>query len=141
MEWAPIEHGSEPPSREVTGWQILALQADPQTLENAKQCWEENVEQRTPLDDTCSLADVAEEATWIQETLTAALNQHAKPIRVTPRSKRWWSPEIKEACEVYGQARRAWQAQNISTASLTEARNSYWSQDGRLVYNSSNDIM
>ena len=126
MEWAPIEHGSEPPSREVTGWQIQALQADPQALEYAKQCWEANAEQRTPLDDTCSLVDVAEEAAWIQETLSMVLNQHAKPIRVSPRSKRWWSTEIKEAREVYCQARRAWQAQKISTASLTEARNSYY---------------
>lgn len=72
------------------------------------------------------VADVAEEAVWIQKTLTTVLNQHAKPIRVTPRSKRWWGPAIKEAREGYCQARRAWQAQKISTASLTEARNSYY---------------
>jgi hypothetical protein len=124
MEWAPIEHASEPPSKEVTGWQIQALQADPQALDNARQSWQANA--RAQLNDTCSADELTCEAIWIQETLTAVLNQHAKPIRVTPRSKRWWNHEIKEAREVYSQARRAWQAQNISTDSLREARNSYY---------------
>ena len=126
MEWATIEHLSEPPSREVTGWQIQALQADPQNLENAERSWQAYSEQRTQLDDTCSADELAGEAVWIQETLTAVLDQHAQPVWVTPRSKRWWNQEIKDARGVYCQARRAWQVQIISTNELREARNSYY---------------
>jgi hypothetical protein len=105
MEWTPMEHGSMPPSKEVTGWQIPALQADPQTLEAAKQTWQAYAKERHQLNDRCSAYDLTIEATWIQETLTIALNQHAKPVRVTPRSKRWWNQEIRDAREEYCQAR------------------------------------
>jgi hypothetical protein len=88
MEWAPIEQGWEPPSAEVTGWQIQALQADSQALEEAKEMWQAEAERRELLNDACSSADVEEEAIWVQETLTAVLDRHAKPVRVTPRSKR-----------------------------------------------------
>jgi hypothetical protein len=114
------------PSMKVIGWQILALQADPHAHEIAKQAWHTYAEQMNQLSDTCSTHDLASEATWVQETLTVVLNQHAKPIRVNPRSKRWWNQEIRDARENYGQARRAWQAQTISTDSHKEARNSYY---------------
>jgi ribonuclease HI len=126
MEWASMEHGSMAPSKEVTGWQIQALEADPQTLEATKHTWQTYAEQRDQLSDTCSVDDLTTEAIWAQETLTAVLNQHAKPVRVTPRSKRWWSQEIRDAREDYSQARRAWQAQEIPTDSYHETRNNYY---------------
>ena len=67
--------------------------------------WQSNAEQRGLLDDTCLAAEVEEEAIWVQETLTAVLNQYAKPVRVTPRSKRWWNRDVKGAREAYCQAR------------------------------------
>ncbi|KAJ5453717.1 uncharacterized protein N7458_004673 [Penicillium daleae] len=126
MKWVPIENGWEPPSSEVTGWQIQALQADSQTLENAKQMWQANAEQRGLLDDACSVAEVEGEAVWVQEKLTAVLDQYAKPVRVTPRSKRWWNRDVKGARGAYCQARRAWQGQHITTTDLREARNDYY---------------
>jgi ribonuclease HI len=126
MEWAPIEHGWEPPSDGVTGWQIQALQADSQALEYAKRMWQANAERRGLLDDACSVTEVEGEAVWIQETLTAVLDQYAKPVRVTPRSKRWWNRDVKWAREAYCQARRAWQGQHITTTDLREARNDYY---------------
>ena len=121
-----MEHGWEPPSDEVTGWQIQALQADSHALEEAKQMWQSNAEQRGLLDDICLAAEVEEEAIWVQETLTAVLDQYAKPVRVTPRSKRWWNRDVKEARETYCQARRAWQGQHITTTDLRETRNDYY---------------
>jgi len=72
------------------------------------------------LGDSCSSEDLAGEAVWIQEALTAVLNQHAKQLQVTPLSKHWWETEIKEARRTYSHARRAWQEKGISTAELRE---------------------
>ena len=114
------------PSAEVTGWQIQALQADSQALEEAQEMWQAEAERRELLNDACSSADVEEQAIWVQETLTAVLDRYAKPVRVTPRSKRWWNRDVKEAREAYCQARRAWQGQHIATTDLREARNDYY---------------
>lgn len=118
MEWAPLEQKLAAPSQDVTGWQIQALQANTQALEEAKQGWQKRAQSRPCLGDTCSTEDLAGEAIWIREALTAVLNQHAKQLRVTPQSKRWWGPEIKQARRTYSQARRAWQEQEISTTEL-----------------------
>src|SRR5699024_8952302 len=83
-------------------------------------------QERTQLDDTCSMEDLTREAVWIQENLTGILNQHARPVRITPRSERWWNQEIKEARTAYSRARRAEQEQAISTQELKDARNSYY---------------
>src|SRR5699024_9070943 len=107
-------------------WQIQTLQANAQALEEAKGDWQTRTESRPCLGDSCSSEDLAGEAIWIQEALTAVLNQHAKQLRVTPLSKRWWGMEIKETRRTYSRARRAWQEQGISTAELREVRNSYY---------------
>lgn len=69
---------------------------------------------------------MAREATCIQENLTIILNQRAKPARVSPRSKRWWNQEIKDARTAYNHARRTWQMQATPTEELREARNHYY---------------
>ncbi|ODM14623.1 hypothetical protein SI65_09968 [Aspergillus cristatus] len=122
----PLERIPATPSQDVTGWQIQTLQANPQALEEAKGDWQARTESRPCLGDSCSSEDLAGEAIWIQEALTAVLNRHAKQLRVTPLSKRWWGTEIKEARRTYSQARRAWQGQEISTTELREVRNSYY---------------
>ncbi|ODM18159.1 hypothetical protein SI65_06030 [Aspergillus cristatus] len=126
MEWTSLERISTIPSQYVTGWQIQTLQANPQALEEAKGDWQARTESRPCLGNSCSSEDLAGEAIWIQEALTAVLNRHAKQLRVTPLSKRWWGTEIKEARRTYSQARRAWQGQEISTTELREVRNSYY---------------
>jgi hypothetical protein len=85
--------------------------------------WQLNAGQRVLLDDICLAAQVEEEAIWVQETLTAVLDQYAKPVTVTLRLKRWWNRSVTEAREAYSHARRAWQAQHITTTDLQEARN------------------
>ena len=126
MEWTPLEQGITATSQNVTGWQIQTLQANAQALEEAKQDWQTRAQSQPYLGDTCSAEDLAGEAIWIQETLTAVLNQHAKQLRVTPQSKRWWGPEIKEARRTYSHARQEWKGQGISTTALREVRNSYY---------------
>ena len=126
MEWTPLEQGITATSQNVTGWQIQTLQANTQALEEAKQDWQTRAQSQPYLGDTCSAEDLAGEAIWIQETLTAVLNQHAKQLRVTPQSKHWWGPEIKEARRTYSHARQEWKGQEISTTELKEVRNSYY---------------
>ncbi|KAL2004467.1 hypothetical protein VTN00DRAFT_3496 [Thermoascus crustaceus] len=87
MEWSPLRKDPREPSKEITCWQIQALQADTEALNQAMQDWQTQATGRQSLTDNCTEEDVLEEATWIQNTLTAILNQHAKPIRVSPASK------------------------------------------------------
>ena len=125
MEWTPLEQEVSATSHNVTGWQIQTLQANTQVLEEAKWDWQTRAQSRPPLGDTCSAEDLAGEAIWIQETLTAVLNQHAKQLRVTPQLKRWWGPVIREARGTYSHARKR-KGQEISTTELREVRNSYY---------------
>src|SRR5699024_8586358 len=126
MEWPSLERKLTAPSQHITGWQIQTLRANAQALGEAKADWQARTESRPCLGDSCSSEDLAGEAIWIQEALTAVLNQHAKQLRVTPLSKRWWGTEIKEARRTYSHARRAWQGQEISTAELRKIRNNYY---------------
>ena len=63
MEWGELERSLAPPSREVTGWQIQALQANPQALEAAKHTWQIQAQERSWLGDSCLAEDLAREAT------------------------------------------------------------------------------
>ena len=92
----------------------------------ASTAWKDSVAIRPPLSDNCSEEDIAIEALWIQETLTEVLNQYAKPIRLTPYSKRWWGAEVKEARRTYTRAQRAWRAGNLTDEEHREARNTYY---------------
>ncbi|KKA20574.1 reverse transcriptase [Rasamsonia emersonii CBS 393.64] len=76
--------------------------------------------------DACTEEDIAREASWIQESMTAVLNQFAKPIRVCSCSKRWWQAEVKLARGTYTQARRAWQTGTLGDREHREARNTYY---------------
>ena len=105
MKWGELEQFLMPSSREVTGWQIQALQANPQALEAAKHTWQIQAQERSWLGDSCLAEDLAREATWIQKSLTIILNQHTKPVQVSPRSKHWWNQEIKDAHTAYNHAR------------------------------------
>jgi hypothetical protein len=62
----------------------------------------------------------------VEEALTEILNQYAKPIKLSPFSKRWWSQEIKEARRDYAQARRAWKTGFLDETEYREARNTFY---------------
>ena len=105
--------GAETPvenSRAITGWQIQGLLADSEALGKATQAWKDLTACRSLLSDSSTEGDIAMEAIWIQDTLTEVLNQHAKPIKLTPYSKRWWGTQVTEARRVYARVRRLWQS-------------------------------
>ena len=60
------------------------------------------------------------------EALTDFLNQHAKQVRATAYSKRWWGPRVIEGRAIYTQARTRFQQGIIGTKGLREARNCYY---------------
>jgi hypothetical protein len=121
VEWKDLERRSTETSKQVTGWQIQSLQADPKALENAKQTWDTLATGQPALLDSCSRADVEKKAVWLQSTLTQVLNEHAKPIRVTPFSKRWWGPWVKNSRQAYARAKRTWKAGLGTDQELKEA--------------------
>ena len=126
VEWDEMGQpiGNQP--REVTGWDIEGLLADLDALEAASKDWKSNGEGRPALTDGCVQSDVAEEAAWIQATLTEVINQHARQLRVTAYSKRWWGPRVKSERRLYGQAKRAWARGAIGRQDLKEARNQFY---------------
>jgi hypothetical protein len=76
--------------------------------------------------DSCTKGDIAIEAIWIQDNLIEVLNQYAKPIQLTPYSKRWWGTQVKKARGAYARARKLWQTGTIGDAEYWEAQKAYY---------------
>ena len=49
---------------------------------------------------------IEEEANWIEKTLINTLDLYAKPLHITPYSKRWWNSTVEKARLRYAQAKR-----------------------------------
>jgi hypothetical protein len=92
----------------------------------AEQAWRGLAARRPGLTDEATPVDVEEEAIWVQETLTTVLNQHAKPVRVTVWSKRWWGKEIKESRRAFARVKRAWKEGSATEEEYKKARNEYY---------------
>jgi hypothetical protein len=54
----------------------------------------------------CTKEELDQEVNWIENTLTGIFNQFARPIRITPLFKRWWTPEVQEARTEYARVKR-----------------------------------
>lgn len=120
MEWTPVELCSTAPSQDITGWQIQALQANTQALEETKRDWQTRAQSRPCLGDMGLREDLAGEAVWIREALTAVLDQHTKQLWVTPQSKCWLGPEIK----------RSPQDLQLGKTSMARTRNLHYRVEG-----------
>ena len=127
LEWADINDtcitykGKQ--KGEITGWNIDML--DPETLEKAKEEYLSRAIYRPLIDYNSQKEDLENEAAWLEETLTETLDKHAKPIRITAYSKRWWNPEVKEARFQYAKARRAYKLDG-NKEEVKLARNSFY---------------
>jgi hypothetical protein len=74
--------------------------------DEAELLWLTATETRPTLDDFSFCEDIQSETLWIEETLTNILNQKARRIRLSARSKRWWNDTIDAKCEAVSQAKR-----------------------------------
>jgi hypothetical protein len=114
--------GSQPPMR---GWAVGEWLADEASRRAAEQAWRHRSDGRPRLTDGCVAPEVEAEAVWIRVQLTEMLNQRARRIRITARSKRWWGPEIKAARQAYGQIRRSRKEGRALEDQERAARNAY----------------
>jgi hypothetical protein len=72
----------------------------------AKGSWEKAATEKGLLGPQCTKEELDQEVNWIENTLTGILNQFARPIRITPFFKRWWTSEVQEARTEYARAKR-----------------------------------
>lgn len=116
---------------EITGWNIDKLQKDENQLELAYSHWKDISKNRPLIDNLSNKEDLENEALWIENMLTETLNLHAKPLRITAYSKRWWNSIIKEARFKYSQTRRKFKSSFNNSSrlirnKLKSARNNYY---------------
>ena len=101
------------------------LKQDPETLEKAKEKYLFRTIYRPLINYNSQKEDLEYEAAWLEETLTKTLDKHAKPIRITAYSKRWWNSEVKEARFHYAKAKRTYKL-NRNKKEVKQTRNSFY---------------
>ena len=74
-----------------------------------------------------SNSEIEREVQWIQETVTDVLDKHTQPIRITPRSKRWWNKKVKESRKAFLRERRLHQSGWATWEELKDVQNAYYS--------------
>jgi ribonuclease HI len=90
-----------------TGWRFEPLTKEQK--ERARKRWEEHTARgRAILGPESSSHDVEEEARWIQDALSEAMDQLFKRKRTCARSKPWWTPNIAERRRIASSIRRAY---------------------------------
>lgn len=70
--------------------------------------------------------DIEREVEWIQSSLTGISDKYVIQIRVTARSKRWYTAEVKDKGKEYRQTRRLYQQGTANAFILNAERNSYY---------------
>ena len=124
FSWEDLEASNSTGSSRVTGWNIDQLAQDRERAESARQDWiyQQSLITTESINSAEQLDKVAQ---WTQETLTSILNTWAKPVRLSARSKRWWTEEVKEARALYSRERHhALGTQDYSQ--VKAARNYYY---------------
>jgi len=79
----------------MTSWDIDELRANHGPLNQARGHWKELSGSRQYISIEPRCEDLGDEAQWIQFSLTAVLDKHATPKPRHPRSKPWWTDEIR----------------------------------------------
>lgn len=106
--------------KKQTGWDISSLL---ECQEEAREFWLKS----RPRDLYLDTAEMVEkEANNLQELITRLLNEYARPMYHCPRSKKWWTPEIKKKRTEYNSIRRKYQRHLVTHEQYKEARNSLY---------------
>jgi ribonuclease HI len=125
MAWSsPQDRPSH--KKEITGWKIDDLLADSLAKDQAAAAWAQASIQRSILSRQSSIEDLSAEACWIQDTLSSILNQFAKPVVLTPFSKRWWDSSLQKLRQQYTHTRRLWQRGSLPESDFKKARKAYF---------------
>ena len=128
FEWAPLNAAiSERQINATQNWNTDRLCSDKQALEAAGEHWLELSEGRSLINAwATSPTELEAEALWIQDNLRAVLDRHAAGRAPRPRSKRWWTDEIRQQRRFLGSARRAHNDGRISFDEYRRVRNDYY---------------
>lgn len=109
-----------------TGRDIASLISAPDKLENAQKDWTSRSHTRKILDTTSSIKNLDDEVDWFEKTLSVVLDAHAKVLRVTSFSKRWWNKEVSEARRVWAKEKKKWEKVTPDAAKFKQARNLFY---------------
>lgn len=127
LRWEDISYTL--PDKEVaapTGWDIQGLIDSPEKLQSAYRDWLSRSQARSLVGITSSQRDLDEEVGWLEENLADGFNTHAKIIRVTSFSKRWWNKEVAEARKTWAKAKKQWGTATPDRDKFKEARNLFY---------------
>lgn len=125
--WEPLrlQAGSRE-MRPTAGWDIDKLRTDEGRLKRARDHWKELSSSRQQISIEPRYEDLEDEAQWIQCSLAAVLDRHAAPKPLQPRSKRWWTDEIKQERKRFSTSKRALRLGEISFEEYRRIRNRYY---------------
>lgn len=70
--------------------------------------------------------DIKDEAEWIESTLTKILIKDTTQIKVTARSRRWWTLEVEAKRKKYRGTRRLNRQRRVKVFTLKVEQNSYY---------------
>lgn len=122
MEWDDIEdHIPNQVSGVFSGWNIQKLLENKKDLQAAREDWEKSDAEQAYLDFSITKKDLDKAVEDFENRLTRLLNTHAKALRITAYSKRWWNEEVAQARKTWSQDKR-----RLSGAEMRQARNAYY---------------
>jgi ribonuclease HI len=108
--------------RIIRGWAISKALASEETREKMKGSWHSASGRYPSIDDNCTTEDLERQVVWLRTTITSILDQHAKKITITARSKRWWNELIDERRTHLGRMRRWHKEGKVNNSIVALAR-------------------
>ena len=110
----------------MSGWSIQKLLQDDKLLQAAKEEWEKSSVDQVSLNFSSTKEDLDKEMDWFESKLVKLLNNHAKVIRITAYSKRWWNEEVAEARKTWTRDKKRLSGDEGLKEELRQVRNLYY---------------
>lgn len=95
------DHRSDQGLGVFSGWNIQKLLEDKNSVQAAQEDWEKSSMDLSYLNFSSTKENLDKAVDKFESKLTRFLNTHAKVLRITAYSKRWWNEEV-------AQARKTW---------------------------------
>lgn len=121
-----MDQGQSSSQGSTTGWSIQNLFKDEKSFLAAKTAWLESSSERPLITSASSKKDLDDEVEWFESKVSLFLNKHAKILRVSPFSKRWWNEKVAEARKSWAKAKKTYGGDIRYKFKLKQARNTYY---------------
>jgi len=134
LQWEILGEASweDDVSTATTGWDVDGWDPRGKEEEEAKaageararaqECYRRGVQDTPVLGDGSTVAEIDIAAAALRAAIVETLDQHARKKRWCSRSKRWWTPELRDVRKALGRARRKRRVAGMSR--VQEARRS-----------------